>query len=303
MRVIKSACFHLIRWSVSLRGSFMIHYAETVCAAPHLKPVPDLNCLWTTKIQSQMTWLITLCFQVGKMYANTQTTTVIWSIWKPVVPQDASSSDFSIWWELISAWWKSAWFRGLSVRSFCLSLPRVCFGHRQSCEMSCRVSYGGRMTHTFIWLCVPPLILYWTFYLRHSSELPHIQLGFFSVCVRACVCVRVCVSALLIFITAIKVCWRSTKSGRLGSSLILKQIDRAEQVEERCCSAVPMRWRHKRGNSFLQIMCFNLIGWISMLFISIFLDVHIPGNTSCFDTEGVCLQKKSYILYYFNVIS
>lgn len=88
----------------------IIHYVETVCAAPHLKPVPDLNRLCTTKIQSQTTWLIKLCFQVGKMYADMQTTTVIWSIWKTVVPQDTSSSDFSVLWELISGWWKSGCF-------------------------------------------------------------------------------------------------------------------------------------------------------------------------------------------------
>lgn len=115
---------------------------------------------------------------------------------------------------------------GFVLLSFCLSLPGVCFGYRQSCEISCRVSYSagrGRMTHTFIWLCVPPYILNWTmpFDLHHSCELPHIQLGccFCSVCVCVCICVR----ALLIFIAAIKVCWQSTKSGRLGSGLDTKR--------------------------------------------------------------------------------
>ncbi len=59
--------------------------------------------------------------------------------------------------ELISAWWKSAWFRGLSVRSFCLSLPRVCFGHRQSLwnVMLCFL-HRKRKNDTYIYMIVCP---------------------------------------------------------------------------------------------------------------------------------------------------
>lgn len=58
--------------------------------------------------------------------------------------------------------------------------------------------------------------------LRHSCELPHVQLSDVPTAVFAqCVCVHLW--ALLIFIAAIKVCWRGTKSGRPGSGLDIKR--------------------------------------------------------------------------------
>lgn len=79
--------------------------------------------------------------------------------------------------------------RWLSVISFCLSLPRVCFAHRQSCEISCRARKGWHI-HLYDSVSLHVCYIERCCLICVIAELPHIQLGCCFCSVSVCVCVR-----------------------------------------------------------------------------------------------------------------